>query len=68
MKIKVRRYDFIHTLSIFYQKMKSNNSEITVEPILDGGKIRESYEKVWTVEILQIWEVDFSIRLDVLNK
>ena len=68
MKIKVRRYDFIHTLSIFYQKMKSINSEITVEPILDGGKIRESYEKVWTVEILQIWEVDFSIRLDVLNK
>ena len=48
--------------------MKSNNSEITVEPILDGEKIRESYEKVWTIEILQIWEVDFSIRLDVLNK
>ena len=42
--------------------MKSNDSWIAVEHILERGKIRESHEIIWTTETYQTWEPDHLIR------
>ena len=48
--------------------MKSINSWVSVEPILERRRISKSNEKVWTTEVLQTWKPDSLLRLDVLNK